>query len=163
MASRLEQLYEDDFYAWTRDQAKALRRLADARPNDAVDFARLVEEVRDLGKSERDAVRSHARAIIEHLLKLEHSRAREPRGGWTISIARARVALQDKLSRTLRRDLAAGLDRLYAQARHQASVALRVHGEGEAAAALPDRRPYTLDQILADDWLPPDRHGDTAR
>ena len=29
MATRPEQLYKDDFYAWTREQAGALRRLAD--------------------------------------------------------------------------------------------------------------------------------------
>lgn len=153
-ATRLDRLHEEDFYAWTQDQAKALRRLAQARPNDAVDFARLVEEVQDLGKSERDAVRSHVRTIIEHLLRLEHSRAREPRAGWIISITHARVALQDKLTPSLRRDLAANLDRLYAQARHQASVALRVDGEGEVAAALPERRPCTVEQILSDEWLP---------
>ena len=41
MASRPEQLYEEDFYAWTRDQAQALRRLAASRPNLALDFALL--------------------------------------------------------------------------------------------------------------------------
>ena len=156
MATRLERLYQDDFYAWTQDQAKALRRLAQTRPNDAVDFVHLVEEVQDLGKSERDTVRSHVRTIIEHLLKLEHSSAREPRAGWTISITHARVALQDKLTPSLRRDLATNLDRLYAQARHQASVALRVHGEAEASKALPSARRYALDEILTDHWLPAD-------
>jgi hypothetical protein len=163
MATRLGRLYEEDFYAWTRDQAKALRRLAQARPNDAVDFVHLVEEVQDLGKSERDTVRSHVRTIIEHLLKLEHSAAREPRAGWTISITHARIALQDKLTPSLRRDLAANLDRLYEQARRQASVAMSVHGEAAAAAALPSAWPYTLEHILDDDWLPPDPHGTDAR
>lgn len=152
-----EQLYEEDFYAWTRDQAKALRRLAQSRPNAAVDFAHLIDEVRDLGKSERDAVRSHARTVLEHLLKLEHSKAQEPRAGWIISVAHARVALQDKLTRSLRRDLAANLARIYVQARLLASVALEVHGEAEAAAALPETCPYTLDQVLAATWLPADR------
>jgi hypothetical protein len=78
MATRLAELYEDDFYAWTQNQAKALRRLAQARPNEAVDFAHLIDEVRDLGDAERDAVRSHVRTIIEHCLKLEHSASRRP-------------------------------------------------------------------------------------
>jgi hypothetical protein len=59
---------------------KALRRLAQARPNEAIDFAHLIDEVQDLGKGQLDAVRSHARTIVEHCLKLEHSGAREPRG-----------------------------------------------------------------------------------
>lgn len=154
MATRSEVLYERDFYAWTQSQAKALRRLAQTRPNESLDLAHLIEEVQGLGKSERDAVRSHVRTIIEHLLKLEHSMAREPRAGWIISITHARIALQDKLTPSLRRDLAANLNRLYAQARQQASVALRVHGEAEAADALPGQRAYALEHVLSDDWFP---------
>ena len=33
MATRAERLYKQDFYAWTRDQAAALRRMADERWN----------------------------------------------------------------------------------------------------------------------------------
>lgn len=159
MATRLERLYEEDFYAWTQDQAKALRRLAQARPNEAIDFGHLIEEVRDLGKSERDAVRSHLRTVIEHCLKLEHSAAKEPRAGWLISITKARVALQDKLTRRLRREVTANLARLYAQARLEASVALAAYGEPEAAEALPTGCPYTLDQLLDPTWLPENRYG----
>lgn len=110
--------------------------------------------MQDLGKSERGAVRRHVRTIIEHLLKLEHSAAHEPRAGWIIRVTHARIALQDKLTPSLRRGLAAQLDRLHAQARQQGAVALRVHGEAEAADALPAERPYTAQQLLSDDWLP---------
>ncbi len=47
MASRPEQLYEEDFYAWTRDQASALRRLAGQRWNGPLDLAHLAEEVEE--------------------------------------------------------------------------------------------------------------------
>jgi hypothetical protein len=78
MATRPAQLYEEDFYAWTRNQAAALRRLAASRPNLALDFPHLIEEVADLGISQRDAVRSQLRRIIEHCLKLEYPAARDP-------------------------------------------------------------------------------------
>lgn len=71
-------LYEEDFYAWTKNQAAALRRLAAQRWNGPLDLANLAEEVEDLGKTERNAVRSRLRRIIEHGLKLEHSPAPEP-------------------------------------------------------------------------------------
>ncbi len=64
-SSKPDLLYEDDFYAWTRHQAQALRRLARTRPN--LDLAHLVDEVQDLGKSARDAVRSHVRTIVAQL------------------------------------------------------------------------------------------------
>ena len=75
MAISMEELYEKDFYAWTQRQAAALRCLADTRPNVDLDFPHLIEEVEDLGTSQRDAVRSPLRRIIEHCLKLEYSRA----------------------------------------------------------------------------------------
>ncbi len=75
MAASLDDLYEQDFYAWTRDQARALRRLAETRPNVAIDLTHLIEEVEGLGKSERDAARSYLRTIIEHCLKVARRRA----------------------------------------------------------------------------------------
>jgi Domain of unknown function DUF29 len=120
MATRPEQLYENDFYAWTRDQAKALRRLAATRPNVEIDFEHLIEEVADLGVSQRDAVRSQVRRIIEHCLKLEHSPAPAPRIGWHETIIDARVVLEDKLTGTLYRDVQRRLPKLYEQARRSA-------------------------------------------
>lgn len=55
MATPADELYEEDFYAWTRDQARELRRLAATHPNVALDFLHLIAEVEDLGKSERAA------------------------------------------------------------------------------------------------------------
>jgi hypothetical protein len=82
MATRIEELYEADFYVWTQRQAEALRRLAETRPNVELDFPHLIEEVEDLGTSQRDAVRRQVRRVIEDCLKLEYSRAVDPRGGW---------------------------------------------------------------------------------
>ena len=83
--ARAEQLYADDFYAWTQLQAKELRRLARSRPNVPIDLPHVAEEIADLGKSQRDSLRSWARRILEHLLLLEHSPANEPRRGSTNS------------------------------------------------------------------------------
>jgi hypothetical protein len=79
MSTPAEQLYEDDFYAWTQRQAKELRRFARSRPNVPLDLEHIAEEIADLGTSQRDTLRSWTANIIEHLLLLEHSPAREPR------------------------------------------------------------------------------------
>jgi len=60
--------YDDDFYAWTQYQAEVLRSLK-TRDN-RFDREHVAEEIEDLGKSERDAVRSQIRRIVERLLKL---------------------------------------------------------------------------------------------
>jgi len=144
--------YEDDFYAWTQYQAEVLRTLP-TRDN-RFDRDHLAEEIEDLGNSYRDAVRSQVRRILVHFLKLAHSPARQPRFGWMSSIVDARAELDDKLSPSLRRDLEERLSRLYGAARSQAALELQEHGEREAARSLPLASPYTLDQILAEDWYP---------
>ena len=159
MATRPEQLYEEDFYAWTRDQAQALRRFAATRPNLALDFPHLIEEVADLGVSRRDAVRSQLRRIIEHCLKLEYSPARDPRAGCYDTIIQARTEIEDKISPTIRRGLPKRLPRLWLQARRDTAAGLRVYGETEAAAALPETCPYRLADLLRHDWYPASRHG----
>ena len=157
MATRIEDLYDQDFYVWTQRQAAALRRLAASRPNIDLDFPHLIEEVEDLGTSQRDAVRSQVRRIIEHLLKLEYSRARYPRTGWRDSIIDARAELDDKLSPSLRGDLEQHLPRLWAQARTKAENALRGHREADSADLLPADCPYALDDLLTDGWYPVNR------
>jgi len=159
MVSRVDDPYDEDFYAWALDQAEALRRLAETRPNVPVDFAHLIEEVEDLARAERNAVRSQVRRVIEHWLKLEHSPSADPRLGWKISIDDARDQIGDRLTPKIRHDLARDLPRLFAQARRTAAKALAAAGELQAAGALPTVNPYRLDDLLADDLYPPNRHG----
>ena len=89
--------YDDDFYAWTQHQAAVLREMPVA--DNRFDREHVAEEIEDLGKSERDAVRSQMRRIIEHFLKLAHSPARQPRFGWMGSIADARASLATRFRR----------------------------------------------------------------
>jgi Domain of unknown function DUF29 len=144
--------YDDDFYAWTQYQAEVLRSMPAS--DNRFDREHVAEEIEDLGKSERDAVRSQVRRIVEHFLKLAHSPAIEPRSDWMVSIASARAELEDKLTATLRQDVQAELPRLYSRAKKIANLALVNYGETNAAVGFPGTCPYTLDQILADDWYP---------
>lgn len=153
-------LYEDDFFAWTQLQAKELRRFARTRPNLPLDLAHLAEEIADLGKSQRDSLRSWTRRIIEHLLLTAYSPAEEPRRGWIGEIVDFRSELEARLTPTLRRDLERQLPRLYERARSDLSRKLERYGEGDIAARLPERCPYALDQILGDFW--PERHENGA-
>jgi Domain of unknown function DUF29 len=144
--------YEDDFYAWTQYQAEVLRSLK-TRDN-RFDREHVAEEIGDLGKSERDAAESQIIRILEHFLKLAHSPADRPRYGWMRSVAEARGTLKRKLSPTLRRNAEEALPSVYEEAREQAALSLREHGEDPAAAGLPSECPYTLDQVLHRGWYP---------
>ncbi len=139
MASSTLDLYRDDFYDWTRQQAGALRRLAATRPNAEADWPNLIEEVESLGRSERDAVRSQLRRVIEHCLKLQHAAVADPRRGRLNSIDDARIEIADKLTRSMRREIEPELDDLYRQ------VLRRVRP--------PRACPYSFEQVTGG-WLP---------
>ena len=144
--------YDDDFYAWTQHQAAVLREMAVS--DNSFDRENVAEEIETLGRSERDAVRSQVRRVIEHFLKLQHPPADAPRLRWMCCVNDARGTLGDKLSQTLRRDVQERLASLYEDARYQAELGLREYGEAEAAERLPLDCPFTLDQILEARWYP---------
>jgi hypothetical protein len=152
-ATRPQELYEADFYAWTQAQAKELRRLAHTRPNLPLDLAHIAEEIRDLGKSEQDAVFSLAQQILQHLLLIEHSPAIDQRLHWADEIDGFRDQIERKLSPSILRRLQRALGDLYGAARRRVPREMERHGERQAAAALPEACPYTLEQIVGD-WEP---------
>jgi Domain of unknown function DUF29 len=140
-----KELYEEDFYVWTQRQAELLR----ARRYDELDLVHLIEEIEDLGGAAKKSVRSRVRTILEHLLKLQHSPAVDPRPGWRDTVRTQRDDLLDDLTPALRRELDEELEDLYARARQRAEGSLRDHGEAAAADALPKACPYTPDQTPA--------------
>jgi hypothetical protein len=144
--------YEDDFYAWTQYQAEVLRSLHVS--DNRFDRDHVAEEIEDLGKSERDTVRSQIRRIVEHLLKLAYSAAEQPRFDWMETIIDARQTLSDKLTPTLQHDVEAVLEKLYADTRQRAALGLRTYGELDAAERLPAACPYSWDEICQQDWYP---------
>ena len=94
---RAAALYDEDFFAWSRSQARELRRFARTRPNIALDVEHIAEEIAELGTERRDALRSWTARIIEHLLLLEHSPAQEPRRGWIDEIVNFRSEIERRL------------------------------------------------------------------
>jgi hypothetical protein len=153
MATRLKaktsDLYEQDIYAWSKEQADLLR----ARRFEDLDLEHVMEEIEDVGGNLKRSARSRVRTIIVHLLKLQHSPAQEPRGGWYDTIIAQRSDLVDELTPSIRREIEPELPSLYERARKDAAALLRKHREDTAADALPEACPYSLDQITGD-WLP---------
>jgi hypothetical protein len=147
--ARSSELYERDLYAWSEFQADLLRRRRFAE----LDLEHMIEKIKDVGGSLHREVRARIRTIIEHLLKLEHSAATEPRAGWERTIRTKRADLAEDLTPSLRPRIERSLARFYDTARIEAAAALHAHNEHAAADALPTIFPYTLDQIIGK-WLP---------
>ena len=70
-------LYDDDFVAWTEQQAEALRSASRGSTNQPVDWENLAEEIESLGKSDRRELHSQIYRIIRHLAKLSDGDARK--------------------------------------------------------------------------------------
>jgi len=149
-----ESLYEQDFYAWTQQQAELLRRLP-AIGNE-IDLEHIAEEIEDLGRSDLRAARSLCQHIIEHFLKLEYSGLDEPADHWRDEIVEWRLQLEQILTRSIEAKL--DLPSLY-------KTALRLVRRLERdvpglMSRIPAECPYTLEQIVGaggEDWFPPPR------
>jgi hypothetical protein len=149
-------LYDEDFVLWAQHQAGALRAMALGGSNQQLDWANLAEEVEGLGISQRSALRSQLRRIIRHLVKLQYSRAIDPRRGWVESIGDARGEIEDLLetSPSLRTGLAADIETETRRAIKLAIQDLRGYGEiGEADANAMRLARYSEEQVLGD-WFP---------
>ena len=61
----MNDLYKQDFYAWTQKTAQLLKD----RNFDVVDWNNLIEEVESLGRKERRELRNRLAVLLGHLLK----------------------------------------------------------------------------------------------
>jgi hypothetical protein len=146
-------LYKDDFAAWLDLQAAALRerRFAD------LDLDNLIEEVESIRRAELRSVEHHARVVVAQLLQLAHSTLGDPRWSWKSTAMSHRHQLEMILTPTLRQEFEARLDKVYACGRRLAATVLET--EGTPDEWLPQKCPYTLAEILADDWYPTNVYG----
>jgi hypothetical protein len=119
-------LYNTDFDAWAQAQAAALR----AKDWAALDVDHLVEEIEEVRKSERKAVRSHWRLLWLHLLKWAYQpQGRERYGAsWQASIEYTRAfslaSVED--SPSLQPELSCLAEQAYPWARQRAAKETRL-------------------------------------
>ena len=58
-------LYEKDYFAWTKEQAKFIKE----KSFDKLDLTHLFEEVEDMGNRHADEIESRLEVLLMHLLK----------------------------------------------------------------------------------------------
>jgi hypothetical protein len=147
-------LYDEDILLWSERQAALLRRLAAGEVvNDRVDWANIIDEVETVGRSERAALRSHIRVVLEHLIKLHVSPSADPRNGWKTSVRRARIDIERSLtdSPSLRRAVPAMVADETGSARQLVASALEDFGERPVVDV--SSVSFTPEQVLGD-WFP---------
>jgi hypothetical protein len=147
------QLYDQDFYAWTQAQAALLRKGA----MQDLDLEHLLEEIEDMGHSQRDALASHLLVLLTHLLKLavavreRHADLVRVGRGWRTTCRTQRRLLAKRLRRnpSLCPTVPEECAEAYVIARDEAATALDVD-----EAVVPAQCPWTPEQILDEDFWP---------
>jgi hypothetical protein len=138
--------YEEDFFAWTEDQARLLRagELAE------IDALNLAEEIESVGRSDRREIRSRLIVLLAHLLKWRFQ-PDEQSASWraTIREQRDQIELILEDSPSLRPVVTERLRQAYRRARTDAA-----DDTGLPEATFPAECPFTPDQILSEDFLP---------
>jgi Domain of unknown function DUF29 len=142
--------YDEDFLAWSEQQAAALRGLAGRRglPNE-LDLEHVAEEIEDLGRAEFNAVKSYIRQIFAHLIKA----ASEPSAGvtshWRKEVVSFHNALLDAFTPSMAQKI--DLDVLWRRAMREAEAALKDES-GALAAGLPERCPFALEARISESF-----------
>jgi hypothetical protein len=144
------ELYERDYYTWTQEQARALRE----RRLEELDWSNVAEEIEDLGKREKRALRSQLVRLLGHLLKFAYAREvmwENNSRGWELSIRGARREAMIYLDENpgLQPHLEQIFRSAYGSARLEIMKALRLPD-----TAIPEATPWTLDEIIDDAFLP---------
>ena len=137
--------YDDDFFAWTQEQARLLRD----REFSEVDVVNAAEELEDMGRNVRNEIKSRLVVLVMHLLKWQHQPLLQSRG-WSLTIREQRQEIADLLNESPSlRAAASDMSRVYVRA---CTKAARETGLPENA--FPAECPYTPEQILSEDFLP---------
>ena len=115
-----------------------------------IDLEHLIEEIEDLGKSERRGIASQLTRLLLHLLKWQYQPQRRS-DSWLDSITDARtqieLALED--SPSLKNYPAQQLEQSYERACRQAAKQT-----GMPLSVFPQECPYSLELVLEEGWLP---------
>jgi hypothetical protein len=133
-------LYDQDFLAWTEQQAALLR----AGRLDQLDLDNLAEELDAMGRSEWGELENRLELLLMHMLKWDCQPARRSRS-WKATMREPRNAIRRLMRRSpsLKRNLEATIADVY-----QDAVGRAIDETGLSAATFPDRLPYSVAEVL---------------
>src|ERR1700741_5178026 len=138
--------YEEDFYAWTAEQARLLR----SGEITSIDVANIAEEIESLGRSDKRPIESRLTVLLMHLLKWQiQSKMRSQSWSGTILEQRRRIEKLLRESPSLRASIDEALAEAYSDAREAAS-----NETGLPETDFPTECPFTVEQVLSRSFLP---------
>ncbi len=141
-------LYEADFYAWTQEQAALLR----SGHLTEIDAEHLIEELESMGASDRRELLSRLQVLVLHLLKWQFQPERRNKS-WQLTINHQRDAIDRLLKQS------PSLTRLLGDPAEISNVFRKAVRETVIETDLdkhrfPEECPYSVEQMLGEDYLP---------
>lgn len=142
----ISDLYEADFYGWTKEQVTLLKN----QQWEQLDTLNLIEEIESLGRKERQELRNRLGILLAHLLKWQFQSDKRS-NSWLGTIREQRVQirllLQDSPS------LKSYLDEVFLTA-YELGLALAIRETQLGEQIFPEECPYTLEQVMSSEFLP---------
>ena len=138
--------YEQDYHSWTKHQIALLK----TGKLDELDIVHLIEELEDMGKSNRRELESRFLILIAHLLKWQFQPDKQS-SNWRGSIKEQRLRLARLLKQapSLRKQINDAVVEIYPDA-----VTLAAEETELAKATFPAVCSYSVEQLLEDEFYP---------
>ncbi|WP_232826174.1 DUF29 domain-containing protein [Cyanothece sp. BG0011] len=143
--SNLRELHEVDDYLWIQ---KTIKLLKEKKFNE-LDIENLIEELDDLGRERKNKVESLLRQIIIHLLLLEYwsKESQYNASHWKAEITEFRFQINGILTKNLQKFLVSRFELIYQNSLKYTKIKTELD-------TFPPKCPYTLEQLLDEDWFP---------
>lgn len=143
-------LYDTDYLQWIETTVEKLQ----SQDYVNVDWENLIEEIEDMGRSERRSLESNLIVVLLHLLKWQYQPERRS-GSWEGSIVehRRRIRKALKESPSLKPYVEGVFAECYAEAVKQAKAET-----GLPLETFPTQCPYELTEVMDDGFLPQNVH-----
>ena len=138
-------LYDTDYFQWIEETLTKLK----ASKFSEVDWENLIEEIEDMGRSEKRAIYSNLKILLLHLLKYRYQQEKRSKS-WRSSIREHRQRLHRafKESPSLKRYFESIIDESYEDARGLAS-----DETGLNIDKFPEQCSFSIEEILDMDFL----------
>lgn len=141
----LKKIYEIDDYLWLERTIKLLKE----KKFDELDLENLIEELENLGRERKNKVESLLRQIIIYLLFLEYwsQEYQYNAAHWQAEITEFRFQINGILTKNLQSYLASKIELIYQNSVKYTQIKTNLN-------IFPEKCPYTLEQLLDEDWFP---------
>jgi len=146
MSTATARLYETDFYGWIQHQAGVLR----AGNFASLDLDNLIEEIEDMGKRQKQELRSRLSVLFAHLLKWQYQPKLQS-NSWasTIKVQRFEIRVHIDDNPSLKHYLDETITKAW-----QGAVIMAETETGLLASTFPERCPWTFEQAMSPDFWP---------